>query len=111
MPEWWIERGIGETRCALVEDGRIVEARILREGVVPAGTMMEARLKSVGRNAVAIADGQEYLLPNGASGVTEGARLNIKVTREALGGSEPWKRPLARMTEEPPRRAPALQGR
>jgi len=24
-PEWLIERGIGETRCALVENGRIVE--------------------------------------------------------------------------------------
>ena len=22
MPEWLIERGIGETRCALIEDGR-----------------------------------------------------------------------------------------
>ena len=93
MPEWWIERGIGETRCALVEDGRIVEARILREGVVPAGTMMEARLKSVGRNAVAIADGQEYLLPNGASGVTEApgstSRLPVRRWAEASRGSGP----------------------
>ena len=43
LPEWLIERGIGETRAALVEDGRIVEARILRDGVVPAGTVLEAR--------------------------------------------------------------------
>ena len=111
MPEWLIERGIGETRAALVEDGRIVEARILREGVIPAGTIVEARLNSVGRNAIAIADGQEYLLPKGASGITQGARLHIEVTREALGGSEPWKRPLARPTEAPPRDAPALHGR
>ena len=47
MPEWLIERGIGETRAALVEDGRIVEARVLREGVVPAGTIVEEKLKSV----------------------------------------------------------------
>ncbi|MDP9422119.1 MAG: ribonuclease [Pseudomonadota bacterium] len=110
MPEWWIERGIGETRAALVEDGRIIEARILREGVVPAGSVLEARLKRSGRNAIAVADDQEYLLPKGASGVTEGAPLNIEVTREALGGSEPWKRPLARITEEAARQAPALQG-
>jgi hypothetical protein len=109
--EWLIERGIGETRAALVEDGRIVEARILREGVVPAGTVLAARLKSGGRNAVAIADGQEYLLPKGASGVTQGAKLNIEVTRETLGGGEPWKRPLARATDEAPRPAPALNGR
>lgn len=111
MLEWLIERGIGETRAALVESGRIVEARIIREGVIPAGTVLEARLKSVGRNAVAVADGQEYLLSRGAPRVTEGAKLNIVVTREALGGNEPWKRPLARMTDEARRAAPALAGR
>ena len=111
MPEWLIERGIGETRAALVEDGRIVEARVVREGVIPAGTTLRARLKSVGRMAVAIAERREYLLPKGAPGVTEGAGLNIEVTREALGGAEPWKRPLARLTEEPPRDAPVLEGR
>lgn len=111
MPEWLIERGIGETRAALIADGRIVEARILLEGVIPAGTVLEARLKSIGRNAVAVADGQEYLLPKGAPGVTEGASLNIEVTREALGGAEPWKRPLARLSDERPREAPMLLGR
>lgn len=110
-PEWLIERGIGETRAALVEDGRILEARILREGIVAAGTVVAAQLKSVGRNAVALADGQEYLLPKGAPGVTEGGRLNIEITREALGGPEGWKRPLARMTDAAPRAAPALVGR
>jgi hypothetical protein len=111
LPEWLIERGIGETRAALVEDGRILEARILRDGVVHAGSVLTAQLKRVGRNAVALADGQEYLLPKGALGVTEGARLNIEITREALGGAEPWKRPLARLTEAAPRPAPALEGR
>jgi hypothetical protein len=106
-----IERGIGESRAALIEDSRIVEARILLEGAVPAGTVLEAKLKSIGRNAVAVADGQEYLLPKGAPGVTEGASLNIEVTREALGGAEPWKRPLARLTDERPREAPMLVGR
>jgi hypothetical protein len=110
-PEWLIERGIGEIRAVLVEGGRIVEARILRDGVIPAGTVLEARLKSVGRNAIAVADGQEYLLPKGAPGVTGGATLNIEVTREALGGSEPWKRPLARVTDERPRPAADIPGR
>jgi hypothetical protein len=111
LPEWLIERGIGETRAALVENGRIVEARIHRDGVVAAGTVLEARLNSVGRNAVAMADGQEYLLPKGAMGVTQGATFNIKVAREALGGAEPWKRPLAQMTGEAPGPAPAWEGR
>ena len=68
-------------------------------------------LKSVGPNGTAVTEGQEYLLPQGAPGVTQGARLNIEVTREALGGAEPWKRPLARMTDQPARPAPSLEGR
>ena len=110
-PEWLIERGIGETRTVQVKDGHILEARILRDGVVAAGTVLAAQLKSVGRHAVAVAGGQEYLLPKGAPGVTEGARLNIEVMREALGGAEPWKRPLARPADIEPRAAPGLCGR
>jgi hypothetical protein len=111
LPEWLLERGIGETRAALVEAGRIVEARIFPEDLVPAGTIFAAKLKSVGRNAVAVAEGREYLLPKGAPGITEGAKLNIEVTREDLGGAEPWKRPLARFTDEAPRPANLPGGR
>ena len=65
MPEWLVEAGIGETRAALVADDEIVEARIEIEGSVSAGTVLAARLTSIGqagRNAVASADGVEYLL-------------------------------------------------
>jgi hypothetical protein len=57
-----------------------------------------------------MADGQEYLLPKGALGVTEGSRIAIKVTREAIG-TEGWKRPLARLSDGKPRPAPAIAGR
>ena len=74
-----IERGIGETRAALVEDGEIVEARIELDGVRPAGSVIAARLVNSGangRNAVAVTKAAiEYLLPRGAAGVTEGAAL------------------------------------
>lgn len=106
-----VEQGIGETRAALVGGDRIAEARIWRNGVAPAGTVLAAKLKSVGRNAVAIADGREYLLPKGAPGVTEGANLNIEIIREELDGSEPWKRPLARVSDENPRNAIMIAGR
>ena len=109
MPEWLVERGIGETRAALVDDGEILESRIQLEGVTRAGSIIRARLKSTNRNAVAIGeDGFEYLLPRGAPGVTQGASLSIEITRETMPGSEPWKRPVARMTEEGPRKAPPL---
>ena len=110
MPEYFIEKGIGETRIALIDEGEIVEARILREGIVPAGTTLAARLVSTGRNALARAGADEYLLPKGAPGVTEGATLTIEVTREALAGGEPWKRPLARVSDAAPAAAPAIQG-
>ena len=112
MPEWLVERGIGEIRAARIEDGHIVEARILRDSVVPAGTVLAARLTRSGtRNAVAVAGDCEYLLPRGAAGVTQGAPLAIEVTREALGGAEPWKRPLARAIDAAPCPAPTLDGR
>ncbi|HEX6440948.1 MAG TPA: hypothetical protein VF007_02095 [Stellaceae bacterium] len=114
-PEWIIERGIGETRAALVEDGEIVEARIQLDGVVRAGSVIRARLANTGiggRNAIAVGEGgAEYLLSRGAPGVTQGATLTIEVTRETIPGAEPWKLPLARVTDKPPAAAPPLGGR
>jgi hypothetical protein len=114
-PEWIIERGIGETRAALVERGEIVEARIALDGVVRAGSVIRARLANTGidgRNAIAIGEGgAEYMLPRGAPGVTQGATLAIEVTREAIPGAEPWKLPLARVTDKAPAIAPELAGR
>lgn len=108
MPDWIVERGIGETRAALIDRGEIVEARVRRDGVIPAGTVLEAKLVGVAPRVTVEAGGEQFLLPRGVSGVTEGGRLLIEVTREALGVAEPWKRGLARRTEEEPRPAPPL---
>ena len=114
MPEWLVERGIGEVRAALIENGEIIEARIELDGTVPAGSVLEARVanaSSNGRNAIAVAEGgAEYLLPKGARGVTQGATLAIEVTRAAIPGAEPWKRPLARASDKPIGLAPPLIG-
>ena len=77
MPEWLIERGIGEERMARIDMARIdndsiVEARIQLEGTARAGVVRLATLKSVGPPAIAIDQGEEYLLPKGARGATEG---------------------------------------
>lgn len=115
MPEWLVEHGIGETRAALVNEGEILEARIELEGTVPAGSLLQARLTSVGsdgRNAVALSlEGTSYLLPHGARGFAEGALITIEVTREAIAGAEPWKRPLAKLAEGEPKTAPPLDQR
>ena len=97
MPDWIVERGIGESRYARIENGEIVEARILLDGVIRAGSMVEARLVKTVVPAIAMAGGQEFLLPKGAPGVTQGSGLSIEITREAIPGAEPWKRPLARV--------------
>lgn len=108
MPEWIIEAGIGETRAALIEQGEIVEARVRRERITPAGTILEARLVAIAPRVTVEAAGEQFLLPHGVSGVSEGKKLVVEVTREALGGSEPWKRGLARPTDQSPRPAPPL---
>ena len=100
MPEWLIERGIGETRMARIEQGEIVDAQIRLDGQARAGEVRPARLKRAGMPAVAVDADQEYLLPKGAPGATEGAEISIEVTREKIPGSEPWKRPLARYVAE-----------
>lgn len=111
MPEWLVEQGIGETRAALIEQGEIVEARILRQDVAAAGTVLAARLRKAGRNAIAEAGGDDYLLPHGAPGVAEGGALSIEVVREDFCGTEPWKRPVARITPDSPHPAKAIEGR
>jgi ribonuclease G len=108
LPEWIIERGIGEVRAALIENGEIVEARVRREGVIPAGTVLEGRLATIAPRVTVEAAGETFLLPRGVSGISAGRTLRIEVTREALGGAEPWKRALARLTDEPVGEAPEL---
>lgn len=108
MLEWVIEEGIGETRAALIDNGEIIEARVRREGIIPAGTILDAKLVSIAPRVTVEAGGEQFLLPRGVSGISEGARLTVEIVREALGGSEPWKRGLARRTEEEPRGAPPL---
>ena len=103
-----IEEGIGETRAALIENDEIVEARVRRDGITPAGTVLEAKLVAVAPRVTVEAGGERFLLPRGVTGVAEGARLVIEVTREALGGAEPWKLGLARRTDEEPCAAPPL---
>ena len=108
MPDWLLERGIGETRTIRVKGDEIVEARILLDDVVPAGAVLDAKLTEVGVPAIAHAGGRDYLLPAGAPGTTQGASLRIDVVRETIPGAEPWKRPLARATEEECRPAASL---
>lgn len=114
LPDWVVERGIGETRAVLLDGDRIREGRVLLDGTLPAGSVVAARLVSIGqggRNALAaLEDGTELLLARRPAGVSEGQRLTLEITREAIPGPEPWKRALARPSDQPPRVA-KLAGR
>jgi len=89
MREWFYELGIGETRAALIEDGRILTARIeADDDGVRAGGIHEARLKAVvipGRRAiVTLEGGQDALIEPVPAGVSEGGKLLVEVHRAAL---------------------------
>ena len=103
MPDWFIETGIGESRAVRIEGGEVAAARILLDGIVPAGTVLEARLLRSGKPSVTLAAGQEFILRDGAPGATEGQSVTIEVVREAIPGAESWKRPLARTVDGEPR--------
>ena len=115
MPEWRVERGIGETRAALVDGSVIVEARIELDGTIPAGTIVEARLTDLGRHGrngtVRDDSGVDYLLPHVPRDVTQGAALNIEVSRPSIPGPEPWKRSIAKATRDDRRRPRSLAER
>jgi len=103
LPDWLIEQGIGERRAVRVAGGEIIAARVFVDGVVPAGSVLAARLARSGKPAIADADGQDYVLRDGAPGATEGQPIAVEVVRERIPGAEPWKRPLAKLTGDAPR--------
>lgn len=89
MAEWLYEAGIGENRAALVVDGAIVKARIeLTDPAPRLGAVMDARLVEIlapkARGRVALADGSEAYLEPLPTGVTQGATIRVRVTREAI---------------------------
>jgi hypothetical protein len=95
MPEWFVERGIGENRLALIDGGTIVAARIEPEGMVACGSVVPARLVTASPRPLArLEDGTEILLSRAPAKVSEGGSFLLAVRRPALPGPEKWKRAL-----------------
>ena len=109
MAEWVFEDGIGEIRAALVEGGRIIEARIIPAGELIAGTVLDARLVARiperGQGIVAWADGEALVSPL-PPGVPDGAACRIEVVRPAISEPGKPKRALARPCPSPVRPEP-----
>lgn len=89
MAEWLFEAGIGESRAALVDQGRIVEARIERDSDgARIGAVLTAKLMETGsKGAIVRLDAPGEPLATLASvprGISVGAKLTVAVARMAL---------------------------
>jgi hypothetical protein len=75
----------GETRAAVIENFRIVEMHLARDGDgLVAGARLPARLKTkLGNRGIADANGEELLVEPWPPGATEGATVTVEVTRAA----------------------------
>lgn len=105
MAEWLYEAGIGERRAALVEDGRIVEARIERDGEGPrVGAVVAARLVDNGKGALVALDlpGEpSATLAAVPAGTSIGAKLTVEIIRMALRERGRDKPARARVADAP----------
>jgi hypothetical protein len=99
LPDWLVEQGIGERRFVRLAGDEITDARIHLDGAPFAGEIRQARITAVRPQALARAGASDFLLPGGTGGHHEGAVASIEVTREPIPGTEPWKRPMARVIE------------
>ncbi len=97
MAEWLYEAGIGESRAALVKDGRILEAAIeLHDAGPRVGAVLRARLADRGPPAIVTLDGDgEAMLVRLPPGLSQGATLLVTVTREAIPEPGRFKRAKA----------------
>jgi len=85
LAEWLYEAGIGEARAALVEDGRIVEARIEREGEGPRiGAILHARLVEPGKLVLDAPGEPAATIAGLPATISLGSKLTVEITRMAL---------------------------
>lgn len=112
MPEWQIERGIGEDRALLIADGKALAARLDVHGGLRTGQVLDAVLvaRSAGarRGTVRAPDGEEALVDQLPRATSEGAPLRVRITRPAIGETGRDKRAQCRPATGDLRPAPTL---
>ncbi len=115
MPEWLVERGIGETRAALVQDDRIIAAKLAWPGELAAGAVVEgvlaSRASGSARGTVRLDSGEEVLVDRLPRSASEGAPIRIAIHRARIDEGARSKRAQGRPTDESLRPAPSLEDR
>lgn len=102
MAEWLYEEGVGESRAALIEHGKLVEAVIERESdAARAGAVVQGRLVATlipkKRGVVRLLSGEEALLEPIPPRLSEGAPVLVEILREAIAEEGRPKRAKARV--------------
>jgi hypothetical protein len=114
LAEWLYEQGIGENRAILVEDGEIVEAAIEIPGEIRVGAVLTGRLTDIlvpGRRGVVATESGEILVEPLPTRVTQGQKVHVSISREAIPEPNRAKLARGRITEEAEREGPSLAER
>ena len=95
---WIVEEGIGETRALRIENGEAVAAKLRWPGEIAAGEIVTGKLirKSGRRGLAALGDGREVLVDRLPHEASEGASLELAITRAAMAERGRYKLPAAR---------------
>lgn len=103
MPEWLIERGIAETRALLVEGGQVRAARMHWPGEIHAGMHVRARLLAKAaparRGTARLESGEEMLVDGLPASASEGAEIDLLITRAPMAERGRLKRARAKWIE------------
>lgn len=101
MPEWLVERGIGEDRALLVEGDDVLATKLRWPGELHAGAVVAATLMHKTANArrgTALDEsGREILIDRIPPEISEGSRITVEVTRAGIAERGRFKRAHGRV--------------
>lgn len=102
--DWLVERGIGEDRALLIEDGAVVAARLLIHGEPRAGALypgrLVARAAGANRGTVLTDAGFEVLVDKLPRTLTEGSAITVRLTRAPIAERGRFKRAQGRVADD-----------